>query len=318
MISCRVCGNAEGNRSHTAREMMFGFRESFEYLECKECGCLQLLDVPADLSRYYPAGYYSFQPPPALDGSWRTYLKQERSRYCLEGKSAVGMIFTKVAGVPDYYEWFKTAGVKSDSAILDVGCGAGGLLLLLREEGFSDLTGMDPFLAADIHYPGVTVFKKELVELDRQFDFIMLNHSFEHTGQPRQVLREVHRLLKPNHFALIRTPVASSYAWRHYGVNWFQLDAPRHLFVQTVKSMRLLAEPTGWHLAEVVFDSNEQQFWASEQYQRDIPFRDPRSYYENPAQSLFSPEQIEAFRMRAVELNQQQDGDQACFYLHKA
>ena len=61
--ACRICGNASDNRAHVAREMMFGTRERFDYVECARCGCLQIRDVPADLSPYYPADYYSLAAP---------------------------------------------------------------------------------------------------------------------------------------------------------------------------------------------------------------------------------------------------------------
>jgi len=38
----------------------FGLRDEFRYLECGACRCVQLVDVPADLSKYYPPNYYSF------------------------------------------------------------------------------------------------------------------------------------------------------------------------------------------------------------------------------------------------------------------
>lgn len=40
---------------------MFGFRDEFDYLECDECGCLQLITIPPDLIKYYPPNYYSYQ-----------------------------------------------------------------------------------------------------------------------------------------------------------------------------------------------------------------------------------------------------------------
>src|SRR6266852_6035050 len=58
---CKVCGNASGNKTHLAREMMFGLRNEFEYLECGCCGCVQLVAPPEDMAKYYPKDYYSYQ-----------------------------------------------------------------------------------------------------------------------------------------------------------------------------------------------------------------------------------------------------------------
>jgi hypothetical protein len=40
--------------------MQLGLREEFEYFECSKCGCLQIEEVPLDLSKYYPDNYYSY------------------------------------------------------------------------------------------------------------------------------------------------------------------------------------------------------------------------------------------------------------------
>jgi hypothetical protein len=58
---CSICGNTGGNKTHSVREMMFGMRDVFQYLECGACGCLQLLNIPKDMGKYYPEQYYSFR-----------------------------------------------------------------------------------------------------------------------------------------------------------------------------------------------------------------------------------------------------------------
>ena len=60
-FACRICRNEHGNTSFQAREMMFGFGDEFEYVECAQCGCLQIRSYPADLSKYYPSNYYPHQ-----------------------------------------------------------------------------------------------------------------------------------------------------------------------------------------------------------------------------------------------------------------
>ena len=63
-MNCRICGNAEDNRTFEVREMMFGTRETFTYFQCAKCGCLQMVEIPSDMSRYYPPEYYSFNLSP--------------------------------------------------------------------------------------------------------------------------------------------------------------------------------------------------------------------------------------------------------------
>ena len=134
---------------------------------------------------------------------------------------------------------------------------------------------------------------------------------------PSGVLSRLHRVVKPDGVALIRIPVVSSQAWRTYGVDWVQLDAPRHLFLHSEKSMRILAERTGFSISDVIHDSSAFQFWGSEQYRRDIPLMSESSYDRDPKRSIFSKEEIARFDAQAAELNAQGDGDSACFYLRK-
>jgi SAM-dependent methyltransferase len=202
--------------------------------------------------------------------------------------------------------------------ILDVGCGNGAALLLLSQLGFQDLWGIDQFIPNDITYSTrIRVLKTSIHDLDQTFDIVTFHHSFEHMADPLEVLRSVHRVLSDEGLCLIRIPVANSFAWEHYGIHWVQVDAPRHLFLHSIKSMEILAAQAGLDVAEVIWDSTEFQFWGSEQYLRDIPLMDDASYLNQPARSIFSAQEIEDFRMKANELNIVRRGDQAAFFLWK-
>lgn len=318
-FGCRICGNREGNRKHVAREMMMGLREEFEYIECASCGCLQVAEIPANLGKYYPAeNYYSYQDSYAgFRGPLRNFLRRKRAAYAFGRRNPIGFILTRLFGEKEYHHWLKDGEVTFDSSILDVGCGGGELLLNLRSEGFKSLTGIDPYLPRPISYgKGLEIFNCQLSDLrDRQYDFIMLHHSFEHMPEPLAILGELRRLLKPGGRILIRVPLAGTWAWRNYGVNWVALDSPRHLYLHTPQSLRILARRAGLDVVRVEFDSTEFQFWGSEQYLRDIPLSDSRSYLRNPGNSPFTKRDIEAFQARANELNRAQDGDQAGFFL---
>lgn len=322
---CRVCGHHEHNVLHVAREMMYGLRDTFPYIECAACGCVQIQQVPADLSRYYPSDYWSFEKDRMAGiglrlGLSRT-LRRRRTRYWLTpGRDVIGWLLAGRSEIPRHLSWARRAGVRSpDVAVLDIGCGLGDRLLSLREDGFSNLAGADPFIAEDVAYEGgVHVRRCDLCDVQGTYDYITLHHSFEHMPDPMMAMRQLRRLLRDDGTALIRIPVASSDAWRRYGVNWVQLDAPRHLFLHTVRSIEHLAAAAGMQVADVQHDSDMFQFWGSEQYLKDIPLYDERSFERNPDRSIFSAEQLGAFKAEAARLNRLGRGDQACFYLRMA
>ncbi len=316
MTECKICKNTSGNKSHIAYEMQHGLREPFEYVECASCGCLQVKEIPIELNKYYPENYYSFKIKTVPEiNPIRTFLRRQRSKYCLFGNNKIWLLRSKKY---DSFRWFKKTKVNFNSSILDVGCGYGRLLNRMRRDGFYNLTGVDLFIKENLDYPnGVKILKKDILDFEGQFDLIISNHSFEHMPNPLNVLHKFYELLKPNKFVLLRIPVTSSFAWRHYGINWFALDAPRHLYLHTVKSIQLLSKQTGFEILDIDFDSTESQFIKSELYQKGISDEDRGKYLHDSHQPIFSKKQIEDFKARAKELNQNNDGDQAVFYLYK-
>lgn len=320
VFECRICANREGNKSFTATEMMFGLKDTFDYFVCARCGCVQIAAIPADLSRYYPSDYYSFRDNSYRHKPWKIFLKKQLVRYHVyKQRTLLGKIFSyRFPKDEDFYAWVKKAGVFFNSAILDVGCGTGLVLLKLLKSGYTNLTGVDPFIAKDIAYPGnLFIYKKELANVSGAYNLIIFNHVLEHMPDQIAALQNSFRLLKKGGCVLVRIPIAGTYAWRTYGANWVQLDAPRHLYLHTVASLKNLAAQLGFARVEVEYDSTDFQFWGSEQYKQGIPLRDPRSYAESPGASIFSPEQFKQWGEMATSLNKQADGDQASFYLRK-
>lgn len=289
--------------------MMFGTRDKFAYFQCASCGCIQIKEIPKNLSRYYPSNYYSLKSKGRKD-----YL---RSVIRIISRLIIFGAWPQFLGRQEISLWIKKAKINSNSKILDVGSGSGGLLKKFAACGFKHLIGVDPYIKKDIFYPTVKIFKKDLSFLKGRYDFIMLHHSFEHMAEPDKVFTDIYRLLKPEGRALIRIPVASSFAWEKYQANWVQLDAPRHLFIHTVKSIKILAKKSALKLFEIIYDSSDFQFWGSEQYQKGIPLNAEKSYNLNPLRSIFSKKDIKKFREKAKVLNREGRGDQAAFWFIK-
>ncbi|HJH26402.1 MAG TPA: hypothetical protein C5S37_06415 [Methanophagales archaeon] len=181
------------------------------------------------------------------------------------------------------------------------------------------MVGVDPYIDEEVINRDVKILKKTIHELpDRQkFDLIISNHSFEHIPDQLETLVKVSKILSENGVCLIRMPVRTEYIWNRYGVNWVQIDAPRHFFLHTLKSFELLVKKSGLIIQDVIFDSTEFQFWGSEQYKRDISLMAENSYSVYPKKSIFTNEQIKEFKKMAKGLNMNKKGDQAAFYLTK-
>lgn len=296
------------------REMMFGMLDAFRYFQCAACECLQIASPPADLARYYPGNYYSKEAPLPDGGPWPRQLVRRAGSALRLRVANVGRNKRR-----EIFDWLRTARVGYGSAILDVGCGRGRLLHDLWLDGFRDLAGVDPFIDAPLRYDnGIRIERATLDEVRGEYDLIMMHHSFEHMPEPLAVLRAAAERLRPGGCVLLRLPLASSHAFRKYGECWFQLDAPRHLFLHTPKSLSHLADHAGLHVAKVIYDSKASQFWGSEQYRRGIWHRSHRSHGENPEASVFSPQQIRHWERQSRRLNAMQEGDAAAFFLWRS
>jgi SAM-dependent methyltransferase len=288
--------------------MMLGLRDPFHYHHCTACGCLQLLDPPADLSRYYPESYYSFHTGFLDRKGLRRRMRMVRDRYVIFGEGFLGRILLRwfPHPYPDLHRWLRSGAVGREARILDVGCGSGELLWGLSGVGFRHLLGIDPFLQREMVIDDrVRLERRSIEEVEGEFDVIMLHHALEHIPDQHGAFRSIARLLAPDGYALIRIPILG-YAWEHYGTDWYQLDAPRHFVLHSLDSIRLLGERHGLRLEAVEYDSTEYQFIGSELYRRDIPLVELDGH--------FTDAEVAEFRRRADALNREGRGDSAAFY----
>jgi SAM-dependent methyltransferase len=316
--TCEICGNKNKNLSFIAKEMMFGSKDKFDYFECSHCGTLQIAKIPENISHYYPDDYYSFKGAPfGSEGRLKSFLKKQLARFILSQKSPLINLVPQVYRSDDLFSCIRKARLNFNSKILDVGCGAGSMLLRLSEYGYKNIMGADPFIEKNIYYPnGVKILKRNLEQLKGRYDLIILRHSFEHMAKPENVFKNLFRLLKPDRYVVLMIPVVA-YAWIKYGLNWVQLDAPRHFFIHTIKGIKILARRTGFEVKKIIYDSTDFQFWGSEQYLKGISLFDPRSYGVNAKKSIFSIKEIGRFKQKANELNKKKDGDMVTIYLYK-
>lgn len=235
--TCKICGETGDFESFLAREMMQGTKEEFVYFACARCGCLQIAEVPENLGDYYGSGYYSFQIPENPDMKYDTP-------------------------------------VTNRTKVLDVGCGAGAWLLQKAQEGWGNLYGCDPFLNHDRRYGSRVNIKScsiHEMEGDGTFDVIRMGDSFEHMADPLETLVSAGRLLKEGGVLHMMIPTYPNIAFDRFGPHWYQLDAPRHLFLHSKESLSCLAKKSGLVLSDLRYHSTNVQFVCSYFYQRGVP-----------------------------------------------
>ena len=89
---------------------------------------------------------------------------------------------------------------------------------------------------------------------DEEFDLILFDHSLEHIADQIGTLQIVRRLLTRDGVCIVRIPIAASDVWKEYGVDWVELDAPRHYFIHTPASFRIAAKRAGLEVYHLEYE----------------------------------------------------------------
>jgi 2-polyprenyl-3-methyl-5-hydroxy-6-metoxy-1,4-benzoquinol methylase len=180
-------------------------RKTFTLDSCTVCRCLFLNPMPGDeeIAGFYPAQYWWNRSGPGV----LKKLEATYRRVALHGH--VSFIS-------------RAAGARAHVDLLDVGCGSASLLGILKRRGF-DVTGVDFSSEAaqvaksenDVHV--VVGSLEEAAFPARSFDVVTLFHVMEHVTNPRDVLREVERILKPGGSVVVQVPNIDSWQFGMFG-----------------------------------------------------------------------------------------------------
>jgi SAM-dependent methyltransferase len=294
MVLCNICGGA--TTPIQVKEQMLGMGEYFRYNQCIECGHTHLDHLPEDLDKYYNTNeYYSFND----ENSFAGQPKKRRLKFAAALKAFLSI----------------KKNIPKDSDVLDYGCGAGHFVKELKELGYSNARGFDPFLPKDIYLDQQLYLTSNINALGiPHWDIITLNHVFEHLADPIKELVELRQLLKTGGKLLLRFPVIDSYAFKKYQANWVQFDAPRHINLFTRKSIRLAVEKAGgFNIVKIYDDSFHFQFTGSELYLKNLSLQ---PQHNNRKKRLLSFKTY-FYHFWAKKLNQQHKGDQVVIILER-
>ncbi len=190
-VKCPVC---------RLDDTSFAFeKDGFTYVKCLECGMLYInpqLDEDKIRAQYRSLPSQNY---------WIEVLQTERQlKYDTK----------KFRGALEDMMMFAEPG-----KLLDIGCNLGIFLDLARKKGW-DAHGVElnekARAVAEKKF-GLDIYGKPLEELDLEpesFDVITLWEVLEHLTNPRDILEQAHRLLKPNGMIVILVPNCDSLAIR--------------------------------------------------------------------------------------------------------
>lgn len=159
--------------------------------------------------------------------------------------------------------------------VLDVGCGSGAFLDLMRWQGWSGV-GLEPDQSAvdTARERGLEVIQgtvDRLAELPASsFDAITMSHAIEHLHDPVASLRACARLLAPDGVMYIATPNLDARGHSVFGADWIGLDPPRHLVLFTRDSLEAAARAAGLTVAGAARGSwDERRIYLNSHRVRD-------------------------------------------------
>lgn len=325
MVRCRYCEGEAEFALCAADRLRPESPARYDYFACRDCGALVLEPEPDALvlAAAYPGDYYtqtgaraaipSAEPEGGRDSSAPAEGRRPRRRVLRAWRARrllalpVGSLLVRSVSGRRYgrFDWFRRTGIGLEDPVLDVGCGSGRLLFRMQREGFRSLVGIDPMLPAVLEQArGEPRFARETADAHvGEYALVMAHHSFEHARDPRATFSALARRVRPGGWLLLRVPLADCWARRHYGADWAQLDAPRHLHIPTRRAIEELARASDLTLEHVEDDSGVFQIWGSE---RALP-------PGGPVRLL----RWFVARCAAARLRRAGQGDQAAFYLRR-
>lgn len=230
---CVLCGSSEAVPEAAGYDFEYNTAENaFRFVRCTTCSHVYLnpRPTPADLGVIYPSSYYTLSGPGGL---------VRRMQRVWEGRKV------------SVYESALGPGKKR---ILDVGCGDGRFLQVLKDFGSKDweLVGVDfdPAAVERCRARGLTAFAKRVEDMtseDGTYDAVVMLQLIEHVEDPVAITARVHALLRPGGVFVIETPNLAGWDYRLFRKRWWgHYHFPRHWNLFSTETLERMLTRAGF------------------------------------------------------------------------
>jgi 2-polyprenyl-3-methyl-5-hydroxy-6-metoxy-1,4-benzoquinol methylase len=236
---CPVCGSRETTLVLKARDHTVT-GESFSLYECHQCGLRFTFPFPDELhiDRYYHS---------------ENYISHSDTRQGLVNKA---YHIVRTFSLKQKKSWVARFTHLSRGHILDIGCGTGAFLQVMKTAGW-ETTGLEPDSRArqiaQEKYQLIPLPLEEMPRLpEKSFHAITLWHVLEHVHNLHGYMKRMKQLLMPGGVLFLAVPNYQSKDAKKYGSSWAAYDVPRHLYHFSPKAMTRLAEDHQYRVAAMI------------------------------------------------------------------
>jgi SAM-dependent methyltransferase len=238
---CPLCTGTAAPYLTDTCDLHYGIEGRWNYERCLSCRVVFLNPAPTALflDSAYDDGYYSYQEF-VSEPAWKRAIR-------------------RVIG----YQPGSTGDPRFErpGRVLDIGCGSGEFLYKMKLAGWEthgvEVSAKAAALGNSAHGLNIQAGTLASAQLAPEaFDYIRLNHSFEHLLDPRGTLQLIHRYLAPTGRLFIGVPNVEGFAARAFGKYWWNLGPPVHPFNYSRHTLTWLLDQHGFEILSYRTNSN--------------------------------------------------------------
>lgn len=228
--SCPVCSNSEGTVLKKVRFYLpdnCPLPSEYDVVSCTKCG-FTYADSAATQSEYN--NYYS---------SFNNYseaVKTKKNYY-----DEISPLYRDFVGFVNGIDQ-----INSESDMIDIGCGGGNLLYLLKQSGYKNISGLDPSKGSidNLKSQGIpgyvgNIFDAAPEELKNRFDVVISTMVIEHIFDLNKYIDNLNSLVKEGGLIIVNCPAVETYPdhlwpvanyFNHEHINYFSSISADNLF----------------------------------------------------------------------------------------
>jgi 2-polyprenyl-3-methyl-5-hydroxy-6-metoxy-1,4-benzoquinol methylase len=262
--SCKICGHSDTEFLLKLESKRYAPGEYFHLYQCKKCGGVFIfphLEFLA-IQKYYPVSYEPHDPKRTKPSNARESITKHLRKYIYGPRTnpvaiKINAIRKLFSGILDRLTYRSFPRPIDDGRLLDIGCGNGSYLALVKELGWSGY-GIEPNIAAARHASkplGLEVRRGNFETIsypEKHFDVITMWHSLEHFSNPQKIMAKVRKLLKDDGMLMIGIPNFSSLDRKLFKESWNGLEIPLHAWHFTPNSIQYLLKESGFEVIKIL------------------------------------------------------------------